>query len=81
MKTTFYTAAVVAALTSNVAAFPHMMDKLTGPLTARTLEAIGHLEKRIANPQGTGALPLVPPPFDANLQRVSTSGQYAVSFP
>ncbi|KAI9659726.1 MAG: hypothetical protein M1831_003624 [Alyxoria varia] len=30
----------------------------------------------IGSPQGTGALPLTPPPFDAKSQRVSTTGEH-----
>lgn len=32
----------------------------------------------VASPQGAGALPLVPPPFDAAKQYVSNKGQYKV---
>ena len=64
MKTFGFVAAFVAG---SVSAFPHM-DLLTGPLAANALQ------KRATAPQGAGALPLVPPPFNAKAQYVSTTG-------
>lgn len=74
MKTTYATSLLLAAA-SNVVAFPHMMDKLLDPL------ARDALVKRIASPQGAGALPLVPPPFDAKAQYVSNQGDHKVFYP
>lgn len=79
---TFTTAAISAAfLASNVHAFPTMaMDALTEPLKAeafnvkRTTEI--HARQGAAPPQGAGALPLIPPPFDAKAQHVSNQGKY-----
>ncbi|RMY15180.1 hypothetical protein D0868_01033 [Hortaea werneckii] len=79
---TFTTAAIsVAFLASNVHAFPTMaMDALTEPLKAdafnvkRTAEI--HARQGAAPPQGAGALPAVPPPFDAKAQYVSNQGKY-----
>ena len=63
---------VTAFAASNVAAFPHM-DLLTGPLAANALN------KRQSNPpQGAGAMPLTPPPFDAKSQYVSNKGAHKV---
>lgn len=75
MKNFFYTAATLAATASNVVAFPHMMDKLTG------ISMKDALAKRATAPQGTGALPLVPPPFDAKAQYVSNQGDHAFRAP
>merc|ERR1712014_384667 len=79
---TFTTVAISAAfLASNVHAFPTMaMDALTEPLKAdafnvkRTAEI--HARQGAAPPQGAGALPAIPPPFDAKAQYVSNQGKY-----
>lgn len=65
MKSGSLTAGLLA---SSVAAFPHLFDKLgaSHPVELRQINP--------SSPQGTGALPLVPPPFDAAAQRVSVSG-------
>ncbi|KAI9725488.1 MAG: hypothetical protein M1828_003159 [Chrysothrix sp. TS-e1954] len=65
MKTFASSAAAAAFLASNVAAFPTI-----------NLDA-----KRALAPQGVGALPLVPPPFDASRQYVSNTGAHAFSAP
>lgn len=45
--------------------------------SAYPFAALEQLQTRQTSPpQGAGALPLVPPPFDAELQLVSNSGQY-----
>lgn len=74
---TFTTAALsVALLATNVSAFPAMaMDALTEPLKARALE-MKPRAINAASPQGAGALPLVPPPFDAKAQYVSNKGAH-----
>ncbi|KAK5164366.1 uncharacterized protein LTR77_010062 [Saxophila tyrrhenica] len=73
MKTT---ALITAFLAGNVAAFPNM-DKMTAPLAARAYEEAQQLKKRAVDPpQGAGAMPLVPPPFDAKAQRISTTGAH-----
>jgi len=69
------TALNVGLLASGAAAFPAMMDALTAPLTAEG----ANLRRAInpAAPQGVGALPLAPPPFDAKAQYVSNQGAHA----
>lgn len=70
---------VAACLIGCAAAFPHI-DRLTASFAAGDLESASLRARAIASPpQGAGALPLVPPPFDAASQYVSTTGQYAVS--
>lgn len=61
MKSVFVSGAL-ALLTTNVAAFPTLSDEV--------------LKRAAAPPQGAGAGPLLPPPFDAKAQRVSTSGSH-----
>ena len=67
---------LTAFLAGNVAAFPKNMDMLTGPLAAEALK----LKRQISStaPQGAGALPLTPPPFDAKSQYVSNTGAHKV---
>lgn len=73
MKTFTANALTLAALASRVTAFPAMaMDALTEPLQADLLTK----RQTAAAPQGVGALPLVPPPFDPELQYVSNKGKY-----
>lgn len=72
-------ALTMAVLATNVAAFARM-DALTGPLAAHA-HAHAQWGKRQINaaaPQGAGALPLVPPLFDAKTQYVSNKGAHAV---
>lgn len=52
-------------LSSYATAYPFAMD-INPDLEAR----------QTSPPQGAGALPLVPPPFDAGLQYVSNTGKY-----
>ncbi|WPH01539.1 Hypothetical protein R9X50_00438500 [Acrodontium crateriforme] len=81
MKTFALSAALLA---SQVAAFPKMdmraMEALMTPETMKLAREI-HQRRDVAPPQGAGAMPLVPPPFDAASQYVSTSGQYAFVAP
>lgn len=61
-------------LAAQVAAFPHLaMDSMTEPLREAALS-----RRQIESPQGAGALPLVPPPFDAESQQIDVSGTHAV---
>nr|POF15021.1 aromatic peroxygenase [Quercus suber] len=66
-----------AVLVANAVAFP-AMDQLTAPVLQNA-----RLNSRAANvaPQGAGALPLTPPPFDAKAQYVSNKGKYAFKAP
>jgi hypothetical protein len=64
-----------ALLATGAAAFPNM-DDMTAPL--REMAMLEARQNRLA-PQGVGALPLVPPPFNAAAQRVSTTGNNRVS--
>ena len=79
MKSFALSAINAALFASNVVAFPHMaMDSLTAPLAADV--AYRKLLERQSGspPQGLGALPLVPPPFNAASQRINTTGAHAV---
>ena len=71
--TSFKACSAIALLASTVASFPHMKVDYSpfeaNPHDKRQLLGIG-------SPQGTGALPLVPPPFDAKSQRVETTGEH-----
>ena len=65
----------------NVAAYPGKMDKLMGPIYAENFK---HKEKRqidASAPQGAGALPITPPPFDAAAQYVSNQGAHTFVAP
>ncbi|USW58157.1 Putative chloroperoxidase [Septoria linicola] len=64
--------AVTGLMASSVMAFPAMMDVLTAPL----IENAHTKRAAIASPQGAGALPLAPPPFDAKAQYVSNQGDH-----
>lgn len=79
--------ATAGLLATNVAAFPHMMDKLVAPLAddavfqklkGRHTGSSSLDARQAASDQGAGALPLTPPPFDAELQYVSNQGAHAV---
>lgn len=63
--------ALTGLLASTAAAFPAMMDQLTGPLVENALT-----KRQGAPPQGAGALPAAPPPFDAKLQLVNNQGEH-----
>lgn len=80
MKTIAVSAVVAALLASNVAAYPGMMgmDRLTAPLAEQAYKNRNKRQVDAAAPQGVGALPLTPPPFDAASQYVSNTGAYAV---
>lgn len=62
--------AVTLAFGGHVAAFP-VMDALTAPIVEGALSGLD-TRQIAAGPQGNGFGPLVPPPFDAVAQRVST---------
>ncbi len=69
------TSIVAALMATNVAAFPHM-DTMTAPLKA---SAYNKLMRRAISrnaPQGKGALPVTPPPFDAKSQYISNKGAH-----
>lgn len=69
------TATTVALLAGNAAAFPQYIDKL---LDEATLEQVDVRKRAIGDsPQGFGALPAVPPPFNAKEQYVSNKGVHA----
>lgn len=74
MKVSIFAVSLMAG--STVGAAVRNMDDLLSPLNARALDDIHEAvlnprQNRLA-PQGEGALPLVPPPFDAAQQLVST---------
>jgi len=71
--------ASAAIFAGHVAAFPHLaMDHLSAPIAADVAYK-QLLERQSATPpQGAGALPLVPPPFDAKSQLIDVSGAHAV---
>lgn len=62
----------VGLLASTAAAFSHLISKLGAP------QPIAARQINLAAPQGEGALPSVPPPFDAALQRISDSGEHKI---
>ena len=66
-------------MASYAAAFPNM-DKMTAPLAARAYAKAQAAKRQIdaTAPQGAGALPLVPPPFNAKAQYVSNKGTHKV---
>ncbi|KAF7192099.1 Dothistromin biosynthesis peroxidase dotB [Pseudocercospora fuligena] len=80
------TVGVTALMAGAAMAWPMNMDMITGGLQAdaqaKWLEARDMLEnsiaerQAIASPQGAGALPLTPPPFDAKAQYVSNQGDH-----
>ena len=76
MKGCFTTTLTTFLSASSVAAFPSLVLE-----NNRHTQNLVNLGKRqlLASPQGIGALPLVPPPFDAQAQYVSTTGEHAVS--
>lgn len=66
-----FTALNVAMLAGCAVAFP----------TMNNLEALAQLNAREidpAAPQGKGAAPATPPPFDAAAQRIDVSGEHSV---
>lgn len=60
----------LALAATPISAFPHLMSGAFQEELAK---------RQIAAPQGVGALPLTPPPFNATAQYVSTKGKYAAS--
>lgn len=62
---------------AGVAAYPSLVLE-----NNRHTQNLVNLGKRqiLGGPQGAGALPLVPPVFDAEAQYVSTTGDHAVCF-
>jgi len=68
----------LAFLAGQVAAFPRFaMDALTAPLAADVAYKRVMARQSTTAPQGAGALPLTPPPFDASEQLISVSGAHA----
>lgn len=74
--------AVTGLLATTVAAFPASLDKLLDKAGAEAFQKYkrdnGILDERAGPPQGFGALPLLPPPFDPALQLVNNKGANAV---
>lgn len=79
------TSTVITALAAgNLAyAFPKNMDFMTAPLREEAVRRFAEAKRSVdaAAPQGAGALPATPPPFDAKSQYISTTGQYAFVAP
>ena len=71
-----FSTAVAAFMASNAAAFPHYMDALTAPISANAHAKLPRRAIDPSAPQGAGALPLTPPPFDADAQYVSNKGKH-----
>ena len=67
--------AVTGLLASTAAAFP---AAVLNAIADGTLKAPSEMVARaaVASPQGVGALPLTPPPFDAAAQYVSNQGEH-----
>ena len=60
------------ALVAQVSCFPHLaMDSMTDALRDEALA-----KRQASPPQGAGALPLLPPPFDAKAQKIDVSGSH-----
>lgn len=60
------------ALAAKVSCFPHLaMDSMTDAIRDEALS-----KRQSAPPQGAGALPLVPPAFDAEDQLIDVSGEH-----
>lgn len=79
MKITLLSTATAALLVGGAAAFPSNMDSLLEPAMR---EAVAEKKRQlVGGPQGDGALPLVPPPFDAERQFVSNQGEHAFVAP
>lgn len=73
MKFSTLSTAAFGLLVSEISAFPHLMTDPNSPLF------VAAKEKRLSvAPQGVGALPLLPPPFDAAAQYVSNKGAHKV---
>lgn len=70
-----------ATLAGHVAAFPHMAMRSEGEVVAADVAYKRLLERQSSPPQGSGALPLTPPPFDAASQLVDVTGEHAVRAP
>lgn len=73
MKSSQIFAATLAAFGAPVAAFPHLLQE--------ALERELLVKRQTVAPQGAGALPLVPPPFNATAQYVSNTGSHAFVAP
>lgn len=77
---TFTFSVATAILASSASAFPAMLanNEQWSPWTAPS----PHEKRQLLNPpQGAGALPLTPPPFDAASQHVSNTGDHAYQDP
>lgn len=61
------------ALVAQVSCFPHLanMDSMTEVLREEALS-----KRQASPPQGAGALPATPPPFDAKSQRIDITGSH-----
>lgn len=82
MKSFTFSAVNAALLAGNAFAFPHLaMDSLTAPIAADVAYKKLLERQSTTAPQGAGALPLTPPPFDAASQLISTSGSHAFVAP
>lgn len=75
--------AIAGLLATTAVAWPTNLDKLTG----RSMDDVAALlqndilKRAAAPPQGAGALPAAPPPFDAKAQYVSNKGAHAFIAP
>lgn len=72
----------IAALATSAMAFPSQMFNADSAIVRAANSGV--LKRQISGavpPQGQGALPLTPPPFDAASQYVSNKGQYAFVAP
>lgn len=78
MKSFVASVAVAALAVANVDAFPSLMTSGNSPLVKN---ALANRQAAAAPPQGAGAMPNTPPPFDASAQRVSTTGANAFVAP
>nr|POE51617.1 aromatic peroxygenase [Quercus suber] len=72
-----------ALLVGNVAAFPRAaMDSLTAPLLKEFMQPAEIARRQAGDaPQGEGALPSTPPPFDAAAQLIDVTGAHAFVAP
>lgn len=81
MKSTIVRAVAVVLSVVNVSAYPGQMDSLMGPIYAEAYKQNFKRQIDATAPQGTGALPATPPPFDAAAQYVSNQGIHAFVAP
>ncbi|KAI9658792.1 MAG: hypothetical protein M1821_002352 [Bathelium mastoideum] len=81
MKSTILLTTTVTLFAANAGAFPGKMDQLMGPVYAEAYKQKFKRQIDATAPQGTGALPLTPPPFDAAAQYISNQGAHAFVAP